>query len=150
MKYDFRTKVFIDTNVLIDVFLQGRPCSHASRVIFEAVHQHLLEGVITTQSLIDANYVLEKNGTVSQKDFFREVRYLRYCFNIEDLNWFDLDEAIDHPTGDFEDDIQFARAKDTCCDYIITGDRHFRQRYKDHPSGIKICTPEEFAALLQE
>ena len=150
MVNEYRTKVFLDTNVLIDVFLQDRAYSHSSKIILQAIREHLLEGVITVQSLVDANYVLSKNGMVSQEAFFREVRHLRSFVNVEDLGIFDVEEAISHPTGDFEDDLQFARARYGFCDYIITGARQFQQRYQNHPSGITICTPEEFVALMKQ
>ena len=150
MVNEYRTKVFLDTNVLLDVFLQNRAYSRSSKIILRAIREYLLEGVITVQSLVDANYVLSKNGMVSQEDFFREVRHLMSFVNVEELGIFDVEEAISHPTGDFEDDLQFARARDGFCDYIITGDRQFQHRYQNHPSGIAICTPEEFVALMKQ
>ena len=148
MRSELRTKVFIDTNVLIDVLLEGRPSTDASKYIFQAVKDYTLEGVITVQSLIDAQYVLRKNKTVSLADFYRIIMQFSNYFNIEGLNFFDVRDACAHPSGDFEDDVQFARAKDGFCDYFITGDRALIGR-RQNSLRPKILTPEEFIDLMQ-
>ena len=121
-----RVKVFIDTNVLMDVLLGDRASSEASGKIFNAVREGRLEGLLTTQTLIDAAYVLEKCRLPFQEQFLK----LGNFFNIENLDWFDIRQACLQGRGDFEDDTQYARAEESCCDAIITNDRQFRNRYE--------------------
>ena len=71
-----RVKVFIDTNVLMDVLLGDRASSEASGKIFNAVREGRLEGLLTTQTLIDAAYVLEKSRLPFQEQFLKKLKKL--------------------------------------------------------------------------
>ena len=141
-----RAKVFIDTNVLMDVLLGDRASSEASGKIFNAVREGRMEGLITTQTLVDAAYVLEKSHIPFHEQFLKLGRW----FNIENLDWFDIRQACLQGRGDFEDDAQFARAEDACCDAIITNDRKFKSRYGEQNPHIGIYTPEEFISKMTE
>ena len=141
-----RVKVFIDTNVLMDVLLGDRASSEASGKIFNAVREGRLEGLLTTQTLIDAAYVLEKSRLPFQEQFLK----LGNFFNIENLDWFDIPQACLQGRGDFEDDAQYARAEESCCDAIITNDRQFRNRYEARNPHIGFYTPEEFIRKITE
>lgn len=147
MNSELRTKVFIDTNVLIDVLVGTRPSSTVAKVIFQEVRNGHLEGVITTQSIVDASYITRNEAFSSDESFYRQILNVSNYFNIEKVDYFDIRSACLHPSGDFEDDVQFARAKDGCCDFFITNDRHFLQRHSS--PGIKILTPEAFVVLMQ-
>ena len=147
MNAELRNKVFIDTNVLIDVLVGTRPSSASSKKIFQEVRNGHLEGVITTQSIVDASYITRNEAFSSDEGFFRQILNLGNYFNIEKADSFDIRSACLHPTGDFEDDVQYARAKDSCCDYLITNDRRFREKHNDKRP--KILTPEEFLDLMQ-
>ncbi len=140
-------KVFIDTNVLIDVLIE-RPSSKASRDIFYAVRCGKIEGVITTQSIIDASYILRKKGQQYLDAYYEKACQFFNYFNEEQLTSFDMLYASRHMSGDFEDDVQFARAVDCCCDAIITNDKKFRKKHEGEDRHIKFFTPEEFVAKL--
>lgn len=67
-----KLKVFFDTNVILDVLLGDRPNSSASNILFEVVKEGLMEGVVTTQSLLDAAYIVgkmraESRGAIRQQ-----------------------------------------------------------------------------------
>ena len=67
-----KLKVFFDTNVILDVLLGDRPNSSASNFLFEVVKEGLMEGVVTTQSLLDAAYIVgkmraESRGAIRQQ-----------------------------------------------------------------------------------
>lgn len=142
-----RGKVFIDTNVLLDILIE-RPSSKAARDIFYAVKCGKIEGVITTQSIVDAAYVLRKRGQEFLDAYYERAVQLFNYFNEEQLNAFDMLYASRHMSGDFEDDVQFARAVDCCCDAIITNDREFRKTHEGEDPHIQFFTPEEFIAKL--
>lgn len=142
-----KPKIFIDTNVLLDIVL-ARGSSKASQDVFTAVKEGLVEGVITTQSIVDAAYVVRKEGPEFLNAFYDKAPLLYHYFNEERLDSFDFRYAAEHKSGDFEDDVQFACAVHSFCDAIITNDKDFRKNHKDENKHITFFTPEEFIAKL--
>ena len=146
MLWDMKSKVFIDTNVLMDVLIGSRPSSEASGIIFRAIKEGRMEGVITTQSLVDAAYCLEKKGLRFQDSFLKLFDFL----NVETLDTIDLWHACIHGRGDFEDDAQYSKAEETSCDFFVTNDRKFRQRYETEEESIRFYSPEEMVREMVE
>ena len=147
-----RIKVFLDTNVLIDVLsLTPRPSSAASDVIFQAIRSGQLEGEISTQSIIDASYLLSRMPGFSKAQFGENVLRLFNYVNIDSISSFDTRSALLHPTADYEDDAHYAFAVSTGCDVVITSDEafHARARWSGYPD-IPFFTPQEFVAKLTE
>jgi predicted nucleic acid-binding protein len=145
----FKFRAFLDTNVLLDVLCKPkRPSADASATIFQAIRTGIFEGFITTQSLIDAAYILSRlSGRFDREAFGQCVLAMTNYLNINAINVFDIRNAIIRSDGDLEDDAQFAHAEDLGCDAIITSDRSFRQRKDD--SGPQFFTPESFVARLR-
>lgn len=138
-----RIKVFLDTNVLLDVLAEDdRPQKAASLAIFHAIRSSRIEAVLTTQSIIDASYILHKQN--KDADYYGRVLRMYQFINIDYLNSFDVRDACLHPTGDFEDDALYARAVDTCCDVFVTNDRKLRERRSSNEDQILFLSPEEF------
>ena len=142
-------RAFLDTNVLIDVLCTpGRPSAEASATIFQAIRSGFLEGFITTQSIIDAAYILSRlSGRFDREAFGRCILAMSDYLNINAIHIFDIRDGILRGDGDLEDDAQFAHADALGCDAIITSDREFRHRKES--SGIPIFTPEAFVARLR-
>ena len=130
----------------MDVLLGNRPSSEASGIIFRAIKEGRMEGVITTQSLVDAAYCLEKKGLFFQDSFLKLFNFL----DVETLGTFDLRHACIHGRGDFEDDAQYAKADEDSCDFFLTNDRKFRQRYETEEGSIRFYTPEEMVREMVE
>jgi len=142
-------KVLLDTNVLLDVLCTpDRPSADASAFIFQAIRDGCLEGVITTQSILDAAYILSRNATAFDREAFGQcILSITNYINIDAIHYFDIRDAILHGGGDLEDDAQFAHADNEGCDAVVTSDREFRRRKEG--SGLLFFTPEEFAARLR-
>ena len=105
-----------------------------------------MEGVITTQSLVDAAYCLEKKGMHFQDSFLKLFNFL----DVETLDTFDLKHACIQGRGDFEDDAQYSKAEEVSCDFFVTNDRKFRQRYGTEEESIRFYTPEEMVREMVE
>lgn len=144
-----RVKVFLDTNVLLDVLEGDRPATPYSNLVFQAVRDRLLEGVLTTQSIVDASYIASKRKGSDFPAFCRHILLLMHFLNIESLDAFDLKDALLHPTGDFEDDVQFARAIGSYCQVFVTSDQRILRRSPDD-SGMLVYTPEELVQKMAE
>lgn len=142
-------KVFLDTNVLLDVLCpDNRPSSGASRIILQAVYTGLMEAVITTQSILDAAYILScVNDHFDKEAFGRCIISMMDFMTIDSIHIFDIRDAIFRPGRDLEDDAQAEHAQAEGCDAIITSDRDFRRR--NDSSGILYFSPEEFVELMR-
>ena len=63
---------------------------------------------------------------------------------------FDLRHACIQGRGDFEDDAQYSKAEEVSCDFFVTNDRKFRQRYGTEEESIRFYTPEEMVREMVE
>lgn len=145
----FKFRAFLDTNILLDVLSTSeRPSSEASEQIFEAIRSGIFEGFITTQSIIDAAYILSRQRSRFDREAFGQciISMMNYL-NINAIHPFDIRDAVFHGKGDLEDDSLFAHAEALGCDAIITSDRKFRQQKE--ASGMLFFTPEAFLARLR-
>lgn len=142
-----KAKVFLDTNILLDLFVPQRK-SDAAVLILTAVKQNKIEAFVTTQSLLDAHYISQKSG-VGYPDYARLMKELRQYVNIGEIDILDFDFAIDHHTGDLEDDAQYACALDACCDYFITRDKDLLAHNSDLIP-MTVVSPEEFLEAMQD
>lgn len=145
----YKYRAFLDTNVLVDVLCPAqRPSAEASRLIFEAVRSGILEGFVTTQSILDAAYILSRLCDPFSRDAFgRSILKMSDFLNIESIHLFDIRNAVLRDHGDLEDDSLFAHAEALGCDAVITADRSFRNRKAG--AGPQLFTPASFAARLR-
>lgn len=137
-----KTKVFLDTNILLDLMISGRD-SDSSIAIFRDVKDHLLEAQISTQSILDASYCARRAG-VPFETFRLIIQDLLRDVNLGAIDSFDISWAFDNPSGDFEDDAQISSAINGTCYYFITHDKS--QIGRKLPVPMKIVSPEDFVS----
>ena len=143
-----KIKAFLDTNVILDLFLEGRKSTPASNAIFQAVFDGKIEAVITTQSLLDAYYIYCDAQNGEWNLFLNLVNRILNYVNVDAIQTFDLRWAGQHFSGDFEDDAQLSRALDTCCDVYVTNDKKFRARHSVGHEFLQFMSPDEFLARM--
>ena len=143
-------KALLDTNILLDVLCTSkRPSAEASALIFQAIRDGYLEGVVTTQSIMDAAYILSRISTPFDREAFgRSILSMTNYLNINAIHIFHVCDAILHPSTELEDDALFAHADAEGCDAIITSDQGFLNR-KD-TGGILLISPEDFLLRLRK
>ena len=140
-------KAFIDTNVLMDLFLNDRPEKPVAERVFSAAKEGLFQAFITTQSIIDTAYSARKHGMVF-KDFKAILQSLRQFVKILAIDEIDLLWAIGNPTGDFEDDAQYGSAYNGVCDFFITRDSAlFKLNSPFCP--MTVISPSDFVAAME-
>ena len=140
-------KAFIDTNVLLDLFIESRDPKGLSRTIFAAARAHIIEIVLTSQSILDAAYVALDRAGVKLDVFKNALLGMFNYVNISHIDSFEMRDALLSDTPDIEDNAQYAHAESEACDVLITSDRAFIQRKT--PGAILMMTPEEFVARMQ-
>ena len=140
-----RTKVFLDTNVLLECFVPHRRSYYADTIL-TAAKSHILEAQVSTQSIIDAGYISRKAG-VDRRDFAAFVQELEHYVNIGYVDSFDLDFALKESARNLEDNAQFSCAYRSVCDYFITNDKGLLERPEN--ANLKVITPADFVAAMQ-
>lgn len=141
-----KIKVYLDTNVLLDVLQGGRPQTHYSQIIFQAIWDGQIEAVLSTQSIIDASYLVQKAGM--QSAFFNTITQCCNHVNIGEIDTFNIISACKNYSGDFEDDAQVALALDSFCDAFVTSDKKLLSGQTDQSGHLHFMTPEQFVAKM--
>ena len=134
-------KVMIDTNIVLDVFLQREPFFHSSYEIMKQSALEKLEGFVSASAATDIFYLLRRNlkDTARAKDSMEKLLQL---VGIADSLGEDVHAAVASNMTDFEDALVAAIAERCQMSYIITRNT---KDYQDSP--VKALTPEEFLKL---
>lgn len=133
-------KIFIDTNVLLDVLAERMPFYEASAEIVNLFEMEQAEGFISAMSFNNTHYILRKR--IGKNRALKAMRTLLDTFNVVSLDEKILSRTVDSDFRDFEDGIQFFSAIRSGADYLIT------RNVKDFPhKDIPVMTPEEFLKL---
>ena len=133
-------KLFIDTNVVIDVLARRQHFYDASAAILTMLEKDEAEGFISAISFNNIHYILRKQSGKTKAD--NAIRMLLSAFNIVTLDEKILTRTIESAFNDFEDGIQFFSAMRSNADYLIS------RNVKDFPhDDIPVLTPEEFLQL---
>jgi predicted nucleic acid-binding protein len=132
-------KVFVDTNILLDVLGRREPFYADSAQVWTLAETGQVEGFASTLSLPNLFYLLRR--TMGQKAARKAVGMLRDIFSLVPLDAQITNQAIDADIQDFEDAIQFFSALRCGAAALVT------RNPKDFPGGdVAIQTPAEFLA----
>ena len=134
-------KLFVDTNVLLDILAQREPFYAASARIGSLVESGKVEGFVSSISFNNIYYVIRK--TAGKRNADKALRFLRDVFVPVAPDALILNQAIDSTMDDFEDAIQFHSAIRAGANCLITRDPgHFGHAKVT----VAVLTPEEFLA----
>ena len=138
------TKIFLDTNVILDLYLPERQGKDAARRLLdlrdscpETIRLHL-----SFLSVANIAYSLRKIFSREQAaGHIRDLLQLCQAVGMSDIFIYD---ALRSDCPDFEDALQIACAEADNCDFILTSNtRHF-QKY----TRIPVFTPADFLLKL--
>ena len=133
-------KVFLDTNILLDVLLARTPFLARSAEVLNLCAASAVAGYASVLSFTTIAYVLRKGHTPEQtrghlNSLCAIVTPVGCSANI-------LKHALSASLPDFEDAIQLYCAKTCDADYLVT------RNAKDFTEAdLAVVTPEEFLAL---
>lgn len=132
-------KIFVDTNVLIDVLVQRGEFLDDAADIWSLSEQGRVTGIIAAVSMTNIYYIVRKLS--DHKTAMKAMVQLRDVFTLAACDGQVLSQAIDAKIADFEDAVQYFTAMHAGAAAIITRDpKHF-------PRGtIPVVTPREFLA----
>ena len=135
-------KLFLDTNVVLDVLAAREPFLADSLIVFSLCESGEAEGCASALTFCTVSYILRK--FVTPVTMRGKLRDLRNVLMPVELSASLLDMAMASSLPDFEDAVQFYSAVQSGADYIISRDkRHFPQ------DSIPVLTPTEFLLLAK-
>lgn len=135
-------KVFIDSDIILDVALSRHPFFENSRLILAIIENDYAIGYTSSNCIANIYYVLRKLG--NDKNARKFIKIITSYITVIPIEHSDIIFAIDSDILDFEDAIQHYSAVRNQCNCIIT------RNIKDYKkSAITIYTPIEFLNLYK-
>lgn len=133
-------RIFIDTNVIIDLLAKREPFYIESQKIFSLSDTNQIELYISSLSLVNTYYIL--NAIMKIKDARMILGKFKVLVQSIELNDKVIELALnDKKFNDFEDGVQYYSALESQCQLIVT------RNLKDFKnSKIPVVSPKEYLA----
>ena len=134
-----KERIFVDTNVILDFFLEREPFYYDALKIWAACEERRVCGYVSALTVNNVHYVAQK--LKSDTTAMIAVRGILDVFEVVPLDKAVMRLAADFHGRDFEDDIQLQSAIAAGCSRLFTRERtHFRS------SAIAVMPPSSFVA----
>ncbi|MCL2755270.1 MAG: PIN domain-containing protein [Oscillospiraceae bacterium] len=139
-------KVLIDTNVILDIVMRRMPHFDGSVAFLKlCTLQMPLMCVITATQTKDIFFVLERHGKKTADEAIEIIRCLTSHIEILDVNYQDVEKALNSSVKDYEDAMIMFCAERHDVDYIVT-----RNERDFVGSPVQVLTPTEFLAKFEK
>lgn len=138
------TKVFLDTNVILDSVIPSRDNYIPANIVLSACDEGMIKGCVSVLTVANVAYILKRGRAVNVM-----VNLLRETFEGIDILPMDNSQVqsayvVDAP--DFEDVLQYECAKSAGCSLIVTSNvKHFK-----FCKGIEVVTTVNYAKLFSQ
>jgi len=117
-----KLKLFLDTNIIIDLLADRKPFSNSAYLIFKEAYLGKWKLYTSSNSILTAFYILEKQ--ISSKQANSAIETIINRIEIQDLTKKEILLALKSKTDDVEDACQIECSnKVSQIDYIITRDK---------------------------
>ena len=113
-------KIFVDTNIFLDLILQ-REHFDKSLLILNAIEKKLFSGVVLDISILNIDYIAKKQVT----DVKKFLKLINKQFEVVGATNEMIENALEIDNADLEDNLQYIAAKKSNCDIVITNDKSF-------------------------
>ena len=136
-------KLLIDTNIVLDLFLERLPFVNEAEPLFSYIENSKLTGLLCATTITTLEYLLAKALTRQHSNNI--IINLLKMFEIAQVDRFVIEKAISLDFTDFEDAVICAAAQHCKADGIVTRDLTGFKKAK-----IPIYRPSEILAILNE
>ena len=136
-------KLFLDTNILLDVLLARPEFCDDSAFVWDYCESSQSQGFVSSVSVSNAYFILSKR--LGKDKALAGVKLALSLFEVDPTDKPLLIHATTHPRPDFEDVIQMLSAKQAAAAYLITRDP---QHFKTSP--VPVLSPAEFVRKLSD
>lgn len=134
-------RLFLDTNILIDVVADRQPWVREALILFELARQGKLTLLATDYSFVTIAYVTRK--LYPEEELRRLLKGLMKYVEVVEVGKKIIGEALDGGWKDMEDHVQCLVAKRESADVIIT------RNEKDFAlSDIRVLSPSSFLSEI--
>jgi predicted nucleic acid-binding protein len=136
------TKVFLDTDVLLDLFIDREPHHTIAMHFFSYLQTHAnrVQAFTSPVAIANVSYILGR--AKSESYALRKIQGLRDFVRVLPMTEADVDSSIQRPGPDFEDSLQYHCAIASDVRTIIT-----RNRTDFLAPGVQILEPAEFVKM---
>ncbi len=112
-------KIFIDTNIVIDLLAKREPFYEEAAKLFSLADRKKVKLIVSALTFANTNYILSKlNNSIVARDILTKFKVL---VTIADLNDKIIELSLsDKSFSDFEDGLQYYSAIENEVDIIIT------------------------------
>ena len=131
------TKVFLDTDVLLDVFLEREPHHSAALRLLTDLRRRGTSCFTSAVVLSNMNYILAK--AKGREYSVNKLRSLRRMVGVASIDETMVDAALAAPHRDFEDSLQLHCAHGNGIETLIT--RNAKHYPKDR---VRVTSPVEY------
>ncbi len=136
-------KVFIDSDVILDVATGRMPFVEHSKIALSLIEDGYALGVISSNSITNIYYVLRKISSNDKAGLF--IKTILKYISIITVDHDSVLSALNSKFMDFEDGVQNYCALKNQCDLILT------RNIKDYTfSELHVLEPGEFIALYDK
>lgn len=133
-------KVYIDTDIILDLVLERKPHSLYAAQLFSSIEQNQIKGFASPLIFSNLYYILRKGK--SRSEALNVLRKLKLLLTIVPIHEKILDRALLSEVKGFEDAMQYYAAVENEIPILITRNK------KDYPrKDISILTAEEYFNL---
>lgn len=136
-------KLFVDTNIVIDLLSRGEPFFEEAAILFSLADKNVIELSVSSLTIANTNYaLLRKMDSGKAKSILRKLKLI--------LKIYPLDDKIvglalnDETFSDFEDALQYFTAIENVQDIIVT--RNLRD-FKN--SKLPAMTAKQFIETIE-
>ena len=131
-------RIFIDTNIIIDVLMQ-RDGYLSSAMVLALSKKENVSLFVSVLTMANVAYILRKS--LRGEEFYKGMKKLSDFLNVADTTNGHFASALELQEKDFEDALQYYCAESNQCEVIVTRNK------KDFAfSSIRVVTPEELLA----
>ena len=135
-------KVFLDTNVVIDLLDKREPYCNDAVTLFTLAYNKKLVLYVSSLTYATASYLLRKHGKEQTRLLLGNLRQLSKVTAVGEK---EVDDALASTFDDYEDALQYYSATGKKVDAIIT-----RNKKDFAASKLPVMSPDEFLRLIQE
>ena len=136
------TSVFLDTDVILDLFIEREPHHSIALRFFSylQVHADSIQAYTSPVVIANVGYILGKARSESYA--VQKIKGLRDFVRVLPMTEAEVDRAIKRPSDDFEDSLQYHCATASAVKIIVTrnGDDFLTE-------GVEALEPDEFMKM---
>ena len=137
-------RVFIDSDVLLDVLAKREKFYENSSIILELIKDEKIKGHTFPVVISNVYYILTKYGNekIAKENVKKILKLLSVLSITEEIIY----EAVNSKMKDFEDAIQYFTAMNNQIDVLITRNtKEYIEKKK-----VEVMKPEEFIKIFSE